>query len=671
MNNTSRSEHTSACPLNCWDACSFKVTVENSKVIKVDGNKDHPVTDGKICGRGRMLADRTNDINRITKPLKKVLEKWIEIPWHQALEEIAEKLQKAKDTYGPTSVLHSHDYSSNGLLKNIDERFFRAFGGWTKVEGSLCWGAGIEAQLRDFGNSISHSPEDILNSKHIVIWGRNVARTNMHLLSYLKTAKKNGAKISVIDPYKNQTANLADDYISVRPGSDGFLAAGILKLILQQGWEDRNFINEATYGFHTLIKELADVSMETITAFTGVDEEKLMELAEIYVNGPVSTYVGLGMQRYKNGGNTVRLIDALGAVSGNIGIPGGGINYGNLAVGQSFDSGKLALREKKAEIRAFTRMNQAEKILTASEPPIEVIIVSRGNPLTQIPNTNLAEEAFQKAGTVIVLDQYMTDTAEAADYVLPTTTVFEEEDIYYASMYHSYANYGAKLAEPPGEAKSDLWIWTELSERLGFGEYFNYSIDQWLEMGTSSLKAKGVLIDELKKTGFIKLPVADVPWFDWKFNTPSGKYEFFSNKADKEGEQGIIQVDYPMEVAEADQELAKRFPYQLLSLHPLRSNHSQNYINLKIKNINVVEVSSAIAKAHMLENGDKVKVKNDRGGLIGETRIERGLQASTINIDEGRWKKFGGSVNLLTSHGESDMGQGGIMYDCLVTIEKI
>ncbi|MDQ0257578.1 anaerobic selenocysteine-containing dehydrogenase [Evansella vedderi] len=672
MNRNIVQKNVSACPLNCWDACSFHVTVTNGKIIKVEGNKEHPVTDGKICGRGRMLAEKTADPNRITRPMKKTTKgKWESISWDKALMEISTKLREVKREYGPTSVLHSHDYSSNGLLKSVDERFFRAFGGWTKVEGSLCWGAGIEAQIRDFGNSAAHAPEDVLSSRHVVIWGRNVSRTNMHLFRYLKEARKKGISITVIDPMKNQTAKLADNYISIQPGSDGLLAAGVIKVILANHWEDSYFLDNHTYGFETLKKTLDSISLEEVVLKTGVTHKTLELLAEQYSNGPTSTFLGLGMQRYQNGGNTIRIIDALGAVSGNIGKAGGGVNYGHLPVGQSFDVDVLALREKEADIRTFTRMNQAEKTLEVADPPIKFIFVSRGNPVTQLPNSNLTIKAFNKAETVVVIDQYFTDTAELADYVLPSTTVFEEEDIYYASMYHSYVNYGPKLVNPPGEAKSDLWIWTELAKQLDFGRYFDYTIDEWLEMGTKSLREKGWSLEECKRKGYLKLPIEDIPWNNYQFQTPSGKYEFYSLKAKGEGDVPQIQLIPPLEGEERTPGIKGKFPYRLLSLHPLRSNHSQHYPIVAAGDTNVVDVSEEIASDLNLDDGDYVVVKNDRGQIKAVVRIEQGLQKDTINIDEGRWNRFGGSVNILTPSGESDMGKGSILYDCLVTIEKI
>lgn len=671
MNKQTTADKISACPLNCWDACSFHVQIVKEKIVKIDGNKDHPITDGKICGRGRMLGDKTNDPNRITEPLKKVNGTWQTITWEEALTEIAEKLTEVKNTYGPTAVLHSHDYSSNGLLKSVDERFFRAFGGWTQVEGSLCWGAGIEAQMRDFGNSSSHAPEDIFNSNHIVVWGRNAARTNMHLLTYLKTAKKKGISITVIDPMKNQTARLAESYICVRPGTDGLLAAGIIKVILDEKWEDTDFIENNTYGFDTLKILLDSISMDEVISATEVSYKQIEYLASLYTDGPTSTFLGLGMQRYKNGGNTIRLIDALGAVSGNIGVAGGGINYGNLPVGQSFDVNVLALREKTAEIRYFTRMNQGEKIVESNNPPVKFAFVTRGNPVTQLPNTNTTIEAFKKVETLVVIDQYMTDTAELAAFVLPTTTVFEEEDIYYASMYHSYANYGPKLVEPPGEAKSDLWIWTELAKRLGFGDYFDYTIDEWLEMGTRSLREKGWSLEELKQIGFLKLPVADIPWSDKTFQTPSGMFEFYSKRGELSGDRPEIQHTTLLAEGDTSTEAYGHYPYQLLSIHPLRSNHSQHYPLISSGDKNIAEISLDIAERYNLVNDDLIRVYNNRGHVEAVVRVNDGLHKDTINIDEGRWFKNGGSVNLLTPSGESDMGKGSILYDCKVAIEKI
>ncbi|MFZ3590503.1 molybdopterin-dependent oxidoreductase [Bacillus sp. DJP31] len=660
----------SACPLNCWDSCGLTVTVSHDKIVKIEGDLDHPITKGKICGRGRALEARTNNPQRLTTPLKKVNGSFQPITWDQALEEISSTMAGIKEEYGSTAILHSHDYANSGLLINLDKRFFNLFGGVTELVGSLCWGAGIEAQKWDFGDSYSHAPHDILNSKHIVVWGRNVARTNMHLYEYLQEAKKKGATLTVIDPIYNATAKIADEYISIKPGMDSFLALGIMKEVCRLKLEDRHFITHHSVGFSDIEELLQSVTLRELSLYTEIEERVFTSLAEIYGNGPTSTYLGLGMQRYENGGNTIRCIDALIAMCGNVGIPGGGANYGNLQVGQSFNIDALTLPHRKINHRTFTMMKQAEEIVNSTEPPIRMVVVTCGNPLTQVPDTTKVREAFEKVETVVVIEQYMTDTAAMADYLLPTTSSFEVEDVYYASMYHGYVNYSPALVTAPGEAKSDLWIWSRLAEKLGFGEDFTYNREQFLQMGLSNLKDYGITLEQLKVENHLLLPVKDVPWEDKVFKTPSSKYEFTASLAKQKGLNGRLTLSFPKESSNQNPELEEKYPYSLLSLHPMRSNHSQNYHLISGLQQNKIEISADIAKEEGIEENDRVKVYNKRGELTGNVKIMKKSHRKMINIDEGNWHAFGGSVNQLTSNGKSDNGLGSILYDCLVNIEK-
>jgi anaerobic selenocysteine-containing dehydrogenase len=661
----------SACSLNCWDSCGFQVTVEDDKILNVEGDPTHPITQGKICGRGRMLETRANSPQRLLHPLKKVKGSFEQISWEQALTEISAKLREIKDKYGSTAVLHSHDYSNNGMLKNLDQRFFNCFGGVTELYGSLCWGAGIEAQKWDFGDAYTHEPDDLFNSKNIVVWGRNVARTNMHFYGQLLEAKKRGASLFVIDPLFNATAKIADEYISIKPGMDGLLAAGIIKEMLRLGLEDASFIENFTAGYADLLKLLDSISLEALSEMTEVPSEVISRLARIYADKPTSTFMGLGLQRYKNGGNTIRFIDALVAISGNIGIRGGGANYANLQVGQSFAIDELTLPGRKNTKRQFSIMKQAEEILAATDPEIKLIVVTCGNPLTQVPDTNIVKKAFTSVSTLVVMEQFMTDTALLADYVLPTTNVFEEEDFYYSSMYHHYVNYGPKLVSAPGEAKPDLWIWTELAERLGFGEDFHFTREQYLKMALKSLAEKGVTLEKLKEHNTLELPVMMIPWQDRKFKTPTGKFEFTSQLGQEKGDSGLLKLSVPVESKWTDPKLADKFPYSLLTIHPLRSNHSQNYQLLPIEPRLKVEIAANIAEKLQVRNDDYVRVWNDRGEVKGYVTILQRAHPNTINIDEGIWHQFGGPVNTLTSSRQSDNGLGSTLYDCLVNLEKI
>lgn len=662
-----------ACPLNCWDVCGFKVTTEQGKVVKVAGDPDHPITQGKICGKGVMLAERANHAQRVLFPMKKINGRFEQISWEQALDEISNKMLHVKAEYGSTAVLHSHDYSNGGLLKNLDQRFFNCYGGITELVGNLCWGAGIEAQMVDFGNSYSHDPEDLQQSQTIVVWGRNVTSTNMHLYPYLKKAKERGATLIVIDPLATGITRLADEHIKVRPGMDGALALGIIKGILEQQQEASSFIESHTYGFEHFKSEVIDaLHFEDVLKWTEVTEQQLQRLTEAYTLGkPTSTLMGLGLQRYSNGGNTIRAIDALVAVSGNIGISGGGANYAHLGVGRSFDTVALALPERKQNYRTFTRMTQADEVLQATAPPIKMLFVTRGNPLVQVPNASKTAQSFSQIETKVVIDQFMTDTAQIADYVLPCTTVFEEEDIYYGSMFHSYITYGKALVEPYGEAKPDRVIWTELAQRLGFGSDFNYSVQEFMEMGLSLIKEKGITLDRLKEETTLKLPLEPIPWQEYHFETPTGKYEFYSTKLKDEGKEPLVQLGLPQESEWENPELARKYPYALLSIHPQRSLHSQNYHLVTALQVPKIEISEWLAKQEGLEENDQIEIYNDRGRFQGKAKVVKNTHPKTICVAEGRWKEYGGTINHLTPNGISDVGLGSTLYDCLVGIRKI
>ncbi|GBF11543.1 molybdopterin-dependent oxidoreductase [Tepidibacillus sp. HK-1] len=661
-----------ACPLNCYDVCGFIVTIDNNQVVRIEGDPDHPITKGNICGRGKMIKDRIYDKSRILYPYKKVDDKFIRISWEQALNEISEKMLQIKKEYGPTAILHSYDYSSSGLLKELDKRFFNYFGGMTETVGSLCWGAGIQAQTYDFGNSLSHAIEDVFNAKTIVVWGRNVTSTNMHLYSFIQEAKSNGTSLIVIDPLKNGIAKKADLHVPIRPGMDGMLAFTLSKIIIDNGWHDKEFIQQHTIGFEHFVKEIQTIDIEYISKEINVDIEMIQKLAYVYTQQkPVMTFLGLGMQRYANGGNTIRAIDALVALSGNIGISGGGVNYANLAVGRSFNWAELLEEEKREAYRTFTRPTQAEEILAANDPPIKMMFITRSNVVTQLPQTARTMEALNKVEIKVVIDMFMTDTAKMADYILPSTFVFEEEDIYYGSMFHRVMRYGPKLIDPPGEAWADLKIWTELAKKLRL-EGFEKTIEEYFEIALQSLNDYGIDLKTLKEKQQIELPIPAIPWESKVFATPSGKFEFYSEQAEQEGLPATAKIIYPNDSVQLQPKLKEKYPYHLLTIHPNRSLHSQHqFLLYKKGNKPFVMVSKEIAANRHLKNGDPVSVYNDRGKIEGVVKIQEGYHRDTIMIEEGYWYELGGHVNQLTSNGKSDMGNGSILYDCAVMIEKI
>ncbi len=664
-------ESKSACPLNCYDVCGFKVYTENNRIIKIEGDSAHPITKGKICGKGKLIKERIYDRERLLYPQKKMGNRFVRISWEQAIREISKKMTITKEIFGSTAVLHSYDYSNGGLLKGLDRRFFNFFGGMTEVNGSLCWGAGIQAQIYDTGDALSHSVIDIKNAKTIVIWGRNITTTNIHLSSFLLNAKKNGGELVVIDPIKTNIAKKANRYININPGMDGLLALAICKVLIDNDWHDKNFILQHSIGFEHFYKEIEDLDIEKISKEVGIYVKDINELAKIYSKGPVMTFLGLGMQRYGNGGNSIRAIDALGAISGNIGKKGGGVQFANLAVGKSFNWSELLRDDIRTDYRTFSRSTQADEIISEKNPPIKMMFISRSNPVIQLPNIKRTIDALRQVETKVVIDLFMTDTAKLADYILPTTSVFEEEDIYYGSMFHNIIRYGPKLINPLGETRSDLEIWSALANELNL-KGFEKTVEEYFDIALKPLNKYGLNLKILKEEGQFLLPLRDLPWEDKQFYTPSGKYEFYSESAKQDGLSPTVILSYPRESIQEQEKLKEKYPYNLLTIHPKKSLHSQHIFLLNKKNHKPrVILSLEIANKMNIKNGEKVKVYNDRGQIVGIAIVNQGINKKTIVVEEGWWKDSGYSANFLTSNKNSDMGNGSILYDCAVMIEKI
>lgn len=424
------------CPLDCFDICTMVALVKDDRITKIEGDKDHPFTQGFICKKGKKHLERLYHPKRILNPKKKVNGKWIDISFEEALDEIAEKLVKIKEKYGPSAVLHFYDSGYGGISKTVDKMFFNYYGGATVHTGSLCWGAGIEAQKIDFGGNKGHAPEDLLNSKTIIIWGRNPADTNIHLMKYLTEAKKRGVYIYLIDPIRTNTARIVSKHVSIKPSTDGALALGMANYIINEGLLDEDFIKNYVKGYDEYKEYVQRFTLDYVEEVTGIHRNEIKELAESYAkNKPSSIIIGYGIQRYKNGGNNIRAIDALGAITGNIGVNGGGVNYSNKLIGD-YIQGEVAKSDKYAvNRRTYSKAKLAQFIMNADNPPIKCLFITKSNPLVQVPNINATIKAFEKVDFKVVIDMFMTDTAKAADLVLPATSILEEDDFIYSSMF--------------------------------------------------------------------------------------------------------------------------------------------------------------------------------------------------------------------------------------------
>ena len=649
-------KYITTCPLDCFDCCSLVVTVDDrGEVIDIEGNKEHPITRGFICSKGRKHLERVHHPSRLKYPMVKINGDWKRISWDEALDNIAGKISAYTSKYGSKSIgLYSYAGSS-GLLKNIEDLFFDYLGSTTKIYGSICWGAGAAAQRLDFGKSLGNSPEDTVNSKTIIIWGRNPVETNIHLLPYLKAARERGASLILVDPLRTATAEICDCHIRIKPEGDAALACAVTKYVLEKDIYDKDFAENCSLGFPELKSYFTAISMEELSSLCGVDIKDIVMLAEkLTIEKPTAVFIGYGMQRYPYGGAAVRCIDMLAALTGNVGIAGGGANYSNVT-GDYLDMNPFNVNQEGS--RMINRAMFGKTVKTLNEPPLKLLFISRSNPVLQLPNTNEVIEAIGKIEYKVCLEHFLTDTAEMADIVLPATYFLEEEDAAVPGMWSHYIGNMEKSLDSYYEARPEYEIYTELAERLNLKEFPRLSGQEWLELMLKPLINKGLKLEELKEKGYAKNPAAKaVPWKKRSFDTGSGKFEIISVSELKECLKGIG--------------IEQKEKYRLMTVHNRKSMHSQHMLDAGAV-LPTVYLHHEDALAEEIKAGDIIRLYNRNGSIEVYADISGSGVRGILFMNEGWWLKNGGSVNRLTSDGISDIGNQGIMNHCFCDMEKV
>ncbi|MBO8138177.1 MAG: molybdopterin-dependent oxidoreductase [Desulfotomaculum sp.] len=641
----------STCPLDCYDTCGLLVYTDSGRVVKIEGDPDHPLTRGFLCPKGYRHLQRMYSSQRLTTPLWKKNGRWIPIDWNQAYDLMAEKLTAIKEKYGSTAVLLYTGGGSNGILNNLDARFANALGGVTTPGGSICWGSGYAAQEEDFGMLQIHDWPDVLNSKLIVLWGRDPDTTNLHLVPFIKEAREKGARLMVINPLKIKMAETADLHLAPRPGTDGALALAMANVILAEGMNNYAILQKSSNyrNFCQLAEKFTPDRGEEIT---GIPAEKIRQAARMYGSlKPASIFFGYGLQRYANGGKTVRYIDSLAALAGNIGVPGGGVNYAHQFWLEFFNDIKgTHLAERR---RSLATPILADEILNAADPPIKAVIVTRSNPVNQLPNTRKVKQAFDAVDFTVVVDMFMTDTAEMADLVLPCTYFLEEENLI-TSSWNYYLGYCPRVVEPPGQCKPDAVIFTELAGRMGLPGFDFKTPRQWLEWVLQPAREKyGITIEQLSQ-GAVRHPEAPrVAWENLQFKTRDGKFQFCSEEY-----RGLKEPP------------TEEYPLQLITAHHRRYIHSQ-FHNLDTGQCRMpVFINPREAEKRGLKDGEPAVIKTPRGELQVEVSASRRVPEGVALMYQGRWLKLGGGVNQLTPDFVPDKGPGTPFYDCRCEIIK-
>ncbi len=639
-----------SCTCDCPDTCSIVATVDGGRVTGIRGNPDFEITRGFLCRKAGNFLKRVFSPHRVLHPLRRRGSGWEKVGWDEAAGLVASRIEGAVREFGPQSVFYYSDSGSIAALKHVNERFFNLLGGGTFASGSLCGGAGIAGQTADFGLRTSHDPADLAGSRMIVIWGRNPAWTNVHLVPLLRETRRRGAFVVLIDPVATPTAGLCDMHVRPKPGSDGYLALGMARVLLDEGLIDTDFLALHTDGPEAFLELVRTFSLETIGEMTCVTPIVIKELAIRYGRiKPAAILGGWGVQRWRNGANTYRLIDALGALTGNIGVPGGGVSHG-MDETRWFDK-QVMLRERGRARRYIPRPRVGRGLIEAADPPIKVAVISGSNPVAQCPSTNLVREAFRSVEFVVVLDMLMTDTALLADLVLPATHFLQERDML-GSYWHNYVMPVNVAQARLGEEKTDLEIFSLLARTLGVGEDFPADPDYYLERLAAPLAAQGISLDEIM-AGPIRSPGAvDVPFRERSFPTPSGRFRF------------VAELVKP---PEADR---RAYPYVLISSHPNTRTHSQ-LTGSEEAALPEVRLAPAVGERHGLKDGDTVVVESPHGALTCRAAVTEALGPESVLIYEGWWDRLGGSVNRLTSDELSDMGESATYYDVRCRLMKV
>jgi anaerobic selenocysteine-containing dehydrogenase len=722
---SSRIVHT-VCSLDCPDSCAVLVTVnDRGRAEKVKGDPNHPVTQGFLCAKVARYLDRVYSPDRILYPLRRKpgvvkgrlahrreQESFDRVSWDEALDAIAARLGEIAQRYGPESILPYSYAGTIGMLGygSMDRRFFHRLGA-SQLDRTICSEAGGQAWKLVYGQKLGTPTEDFRLAKLVLAWGANIHGNNIHLWPMIERARRGGARLIVIDPYRTRTAALADWHIAIRPGTDAALALGIMHVILNEGLEDRAYIEECTHGFDRLRERVREYPPARVSLYTGMRPAEIEQLAREYATTrPAALRMNYGVQRSENGGATARAIAMLPALIGAWKYRGGG---GQLSTSGAFQWNEDATRRPDLALasplgrparsvnmctlgHALTELGRDAETGNGGSgledgAAVHALFVYNSNPGAVAPNQNAVQRGLARADLfTVVHDLFFNDTTDYADFVLPATTFLEQTDVQ-GAYGHYFVQLSEQAIEPLGEARSNVWLFGQLARRMGFAEpCFSDApediIRQGLAIGPDGHSAnphmEHVTLEDLKEHGHIPLafhrdPEGNpfLPFASGPFATPSGRIEFYSETLAAQGQDPLPGFNPPLESRWS--QLAKRYPLELLG------RKCDNYMNSTFANLEGhrkleattsqrLEMHPDDAESRSISNGDAVRVFNDRGSLaltaVMNPHLPPGVVAARLD-----WAKFqpdGSNVNVLTSERLTDIGAGATFYSTLVEVAK-
>ena len=687
-----RQTHHTTCSLDCPDACSILVDVEDGRAVRMRGNPGHPVTRGFLCGKVARYLDRVYSPERLLHPMRRIGGKgegrFERITWDQALDTIAERLTSTAAENGPESIL---PYSYGGTMgylngSGMDRRFFHRLGA-SLLDRTICSEAGAAGLTATQGLRAGTEPEQFRHSKLILAWGANILGTNVHLWPFVVEARRNGGKLYVIDPHLNRTGQVADWHIPILPGSDTALALAMLHVIIGEGLYDADYVSRHTLGFDDLRERVKQYPPQEAASLTGIAAGDIVRLAREYATErPAAIRLNYGLQRSERGGMAVRTIAMLPAITGSWREMGGGL--------QLSTSHAFRLRRDKLEMpelclrsplgRMPRRVNMVElgkALLDLDSPAVKALFVYNCNPAAVAPDQNRVLRGLARKDLfTVVSEQFQTDTADYADILLPATTFLEHTDLYFA-----YGHYHLQLARPAiapqGEAIPNVELFRRLAQRMGFTEAcFEDTEDDMLRslLDSDHPWVSGIDLARLDREHSVRLSVSApgepfLPFAQGGFQTPSGKCELRADSLAAQGLDPLPAYTPPVESRFGDAALRQKFPLEMISpKSPERVNSTFGNQGFGASAGSRLEMNLDDAACRGIGDGDTVRIFNQRGSCRMVVSVGSTVAAGVVASQSGLWNKRspeGRNINSLTSDRLTDMGGAPTFYSTLVEVE--
>lgn len=664
------------CPLDCPDQCGLLLHKIDGKIVKVEGDSNHPVTQGHICNKVRNMPKRIHDNNRLLYPMQRVgakgSGKFEQISWKEALHTISSKWKALISEHGPESILPYSFYGNMGNLsaEGMGHAFFHALGA-SRLDRTICNAAGAKGYKYTMGASLGIDPEDTIHSKLFIFWGINAVSTNMHQIALAQKAKKNGAKVVVIDVHKNQTARFADWFIPIQPGTDTALALGIMHILFAEDMVDYPFLEKYTVGQSELKKQVKGYDPATVSRITGVPIDDIYKLARMYgKTSPAYIRIGNGLQHHDNGGMCVRTIACLPALTGQWLVKGGGAIKSNSGY-LSHNTDVLQRPDLLSNTNTRTiNMNLLGQALLEFDPPIRSMFVYNSNPAVVAPNSNKVRLGLAREDLFLVVhDLFLTETAAYADVILPATSSFENMD-FYASYWHHFMQLQKPVIAPLGESKSNFEVFKLLANEMGFEDpIFKKSEAELIRKALDYPEnpyLTDISFDLLSEQNYLKC--REYSFDPTELPTPSGKIELYSETMAAEG-LPPLPTYVPLK---NDEELP--FIFVPAPNHNfLNSTFSNNESHIALEKGPIAYMNLNDAAVRGIDNGDKIRIWNDRGECELTAAVGDHVLPGVI-VTQGLWADINDQkylFNSLTPDRVADMGGGATFFSGRVDVKKI